>query len=50
MLRQGSIFGLDPREDKAVILLRPCILILTVAKNFRDTFFRGDELIRVEVL
>ena len=23
-----------PREDKAVFLLRPCILILKVAKNF----------------
>ena len=40
----------NPREDKGVFLLRPCILILKVAKNFRETFFRGDELIRVEVL
>ena len=40
----------NPREDKGVFLLRPCILTLKVAKNFRQTFFRGDELIRVEVL
>ena len=38
------------REDKAVFLLRPCVLILKVAKNFRETFFRGVELIRVEVM
>ena len=50
MLRHGSIFGLDPHEDKAVFLLRPRILILKVAKNFRETFFRGVELIRVEVM
>ena len=36
------------REDKAVFLLRPYILILKVAKNFRETFFQGVELIRVE--
>ena len=34
MLRHGSIFGLDPCKDKAVFILRPCILILKVAKNF----------------
>ena len=39
-----------PREDKAAFLLGPCILILKVAKNFRETFFRGIELIRVEVM
>ena len=55
MLRHGSIFGLDPPpppppEDKAVLLRRPPILILKVAKNFRQTFFRGVELIRVEVM
>ena len=38
------------REDKAVFLLRPCVLILKVAKNFRETFFRDVELIRVEVM
>ena len=37
MLRHGSIFGLDPREDNAVFLPRPCILILKVAKDFRKT-------------
>ena len=50
MLRHGSIFSLDPHEDKAVFFLRPRILILKVAKNFRETFFRGVELIRVEVM
>ena len=49
-LRHGSIFGLKPREDKAVFLLQPCILILKVAKNFRETFFQGVELIKVEVM
>ena len=39
-----------PHEDKAVFFLRPRILILKVAKNFRETFFRGVELIRVEVM
>ena len=39
-----------PRKDKAVFILRPCILILKVAKNFRETFFRGVELIGVEVM
>ena len=39
-----------PREDKAVFLLRPCILILKVAKTFEITFFEGVELIRVEVM
>ena len=39
-----------PREDKDVFILRPCILILKVAKNFRETFFRGVELIGVEVM
>ena len=39
-----------PREDKAVFILRPCILILKVAKNFRETLFRGVELIGVEVI
>ena len=39
-----------PREDKLVFLLRPRILILKVAKNFRETFFRGVELIRVKVM
>ena len=29
----------NPREGKGVFLLRPCILILKVAKNFRETFF-----------
>ena len=43
-------FRTAPRKDKAVFLLRPCILILKVAKNFRETFFRGVELIRVEVM
>ena len=37
MLRHGSIFGLNPREDNAVFLPRPCILILKVAKDFRKT-------------
>ena len=37
-------------EEKAVLLLRPRILILKVAKNFRETFFLGVELIRVEVM
>ena len=37
-----------PHEDKGVFL--PRILILKVAKNFRETFFRGVELIRVEVM
>ena len=50
MLRHGSIFGLNPREEKAVFLLQPCILILKVAKNFRETFFLGVELIKVEVM
>ena len=50
MLRHDSIFALDPLEDKAVFLLRRRILILKVAKNFRETFFRGVELTRVEVL
>ena len=36
-----------PREDKLVFLLRPRILILKVAKLFRETFFRGVELVRV---
>ena len=40
----------SPREDKAVFLLRPRILILKVAENFRETFFRGVELIRVEAM
>ena len=39
-----------PHEDKGVFLLRPRILILQVAKNFRETFFRDVELIRVEVM
>ena len=39
-----------PREEKAVFLLQPCILILKVAKNFRETFFLGVELIKVEVM
>ena len=39
-----------PREDKAVFLLRPCILILKVAKSFEITFFEGVELIRAEVM
>ena len=39
-----------PPEDKAVLLLQPRILILKVAKNFRENFFRGVELIRVEVM
>ena len=39
-----------PREDKAVFLLQRCILILKVAKNFRETFFRGVELIGLEVM
>ena len=48
----SSMFGssLPPHEDRAVFLLRPCILILKVAKNFRETFFRGVELIGVEVM
>ena len=55
MLRHGSIFGLDPPppsppKDKAVLLRRPPILILKVAKNFRQTFFRGVELISIEVM
>ena len=50
MLRHGSILGLEPREVKAVFLLRPCILILKVSKNFRETLFRGVQLIRVEVI
>ena len=57
MLRHGSIFGLDPQpppsptpEEKAVLLPRPRILILKVAKNFRETFFRDVELTRVEVM
>ena len=55
MLKHGSIFVFDPPpppppEDKAVLLLQPRILILKVAKNFRETFFRGVELIRVEVM
>ena len=41
MLRHGSIFGLDPREDNAVFLPRPCILILKVAKDFRKLFFEA---------
>ena len=39
-----------PREDKAVFILRPRILILRVAKNFRETFFRGVQLVGVEVM
>ena len=39
-----------PREDKAVFLLWLGILILKVATKFRETFFRGVELIRVEVM
>ena len=35
-----------PHEDKAVFLLRLCILILTVSKNVREPFFQGVELIR----
>ena len=35
---------------KIVFILRPCILILKVAKNFRQTFFRGVKLIWVEVM
>ena len=31
-------------------LLRPCILILKVSKNFRETFFWGIESIRVELM
>ena len=50
MLRHGSNLVSTPREDKAVFILRSCILILKVAKNFRDTFFRGVELIEVEVM
>ena len=50
MLRHGSVFGLDPREDKAVFILRQCILILKVAKNFPETFFRDVELIGIEVM
>ena len=56
MLKHGSIFVFDPPppppppEHKAVLLLQPRILILKVAKNFRETFFRGVELIRVEVM
>ena len=30
-----------PREDKAVILLRPCILILKVAKTFEKISFEA---------
>ena len=30
--------------------LFPCILILKVAKTFQETFFRGVELIGVEVM
>ena len=47
MLKHGSIFVF---EHKAVLLLQPRISILKVAKNFRETFFRGVELIRVEVM
>ena len=50
MLRHGSNLVSIPREDKAVFILRSCILILKVAKNFRETFFRGVELIGVEVM
>ena len=54
MLKHGSIFVFDPPppppEDKAVLLLQPPILIRKVAKNFRETFFQGVELIRVEVM
>ena len=42
-----------PPEDKTVFfffLLRPCILILEVTKNFRETFFWGIESIRVELM
>ena len=34
-----------PRGDKSVFILRPCILILKVAKNFRQIFFGGVELV-----
>ena len=30
-----------PREDKAVFLLRPCILILKVAKTFEKVSFEA---------
>ena len=52
LLAQGMAQFLfsTPREDKAVFILWPCILILKVAKNFRETFFRGVELIGVEVM
>ena len=45
-----NFWSQPPHEDKAVFLLRPRILILKVAKNFRENFFRGVELIRVEVM
>ena len=45
MLRHGSTCGLAPREDKAVFVLQPCILILKVGKIFRKVPFRGVELI-----
>ena len=49
--RFGSQFLVStPREDKAFFLPRSCILILKFAKNFRENFFRGVELIRVEVM
>ena len=50
MLRVALFLVSTPREDKAVFFLRPCILILKVAKNFQETFFRGVELIRVQVI
>ena len=45
-----NFWSRPPREDKLVFLLRPRILILKVAKLFRETFFRGVELVRVKVM
>ena len=45
MLRLAQFLASVPREDKSAFILRPCILILKVAKNFRQIFFGGVELI-----